>query len=205
MDLAWVGPRACRHEAVIEEAMRQSPVLPARFATLFRSIANLEQFLSSRSDRIASFFHWLGDRQEWAVKGLVDRARVRTALSSEAQAKVADALPGVAYFQRKRNETSSAKEFNQRLKAICQEAALDLQQAANGFRERRIVDPAAGQSTSEVISTWAFVLPPAAEEDFRQRLDRLNRLHISTGLAFRLSGPWPPYSFAPPLASEEQV
>ena len=46
MDLAWVAPRVCRHEAVIEEAMRQSPVLPARFATLFQTIASLAQFLS---------------------------------------------------------------------------------------------------------------------------------------------------------------
>ncbi len=205
MDLAWVGPRACQHEAVIEEAMRQSPVLPARFGTLFRSIASLDEFLSCQNDRIASFFHWLGDRREWAVKGMVDRARAQTPHSAEGQANTADALPGVAYFQRKRNETSAAKELNQRLKAICREVALDLQQASNGFRERRVVDPAAGESPSEVIASWAFVLPPAAEEEFRQRLERLNRLHISTGLAFRLSGPWPPYSFAPLLASEGQI
>jgi hypothetical protein len=190
---------------VIEEAMRQSPVLPARFATLFQSIASLEQFLHDQNDRIASFFHWLGDRQEWAVKGLVDRTRARTAIAAEEQAKVADALPGTAYFQRKRIETSSAKDLNQHLKAICQEAALDLQRAANGFHERKVVDSEGGESTTEVISSWAFVLPPAAEQNFRQRLDRLNRLHLSTGLAFCLSGPWPPYSFAPLLASEGQV
>ena len=37
-DLEWLGPRVCRHEAAIEEVMRQTPVLPARFATLFTSI-----------------------------------------------------------------------------------------------------------------------------------------------------------------------
>ena len=35
--LSWVGPRALRHEAVIEEVMASSPVLPARFGTLFSS------------------------------------------------------------------------------------------------------------------------------------------------------------------------
>jgi Gas vesicle synthesis protein GvpL/GvpF len=205
MDLAWIGPRACRHEAVIEETMRQSPVMPARFATLFRTIVSLEQFLSVHNDQIASFFHWLGDRQEWAVKGFVDRALARTALSAEGQAKIPDALPGMTYFQRKRNETSSVKELNQRLKTICREAALELQQAANGFHERRVVDSADGQSPFEVISTWAFVFSPVAETSFRERVERLNRLHTSTGLAFRLSGPWPPYSFTPLLASEEQA
>lgn len=34
-DLAWLAPRACRHQAVLEQAMRQGPVWPARFGTLF--------------------------------------------------------------------------------------------------------------------------------------------------------------------------
>ncbi len=41
-DLSWLGPRVCRHEAVIEEAMRRGPVLPARFATLFASADSLQ-------------------------------------------------------------------------------------------------------------------------------------------------------------------
>src|ERR1035441_8568958 len=40
-DLTWLGLRACQHEAVIEEVMSQTPVLPARFATLFTSIDSL--------------------------------------------------------------------------------------------------------------------------------------------------------------------
>ena len=40
-DLAWLGPRVCRHEAVIEEIMSRVPVLPARFATLFTSVGQL--------------------------------------------------------------------------------------------------------------------------------------------------------------------
>ena len=45
-DLAWLGPRVCRHEAVIEEVMRQAPVLPARFATLFTSLDSLRAVCS---------------------------------------------------------------------------------------------------------------------------------------------------------------
>src|ERR1035441_9534100 len=40
-DLAWLGPRVCRHESVIEEFMRHGPVLPARFATLDRKSTRL--------------------------------------------------------------------------------------------------------------------------------------------------------------------
>src|SRR5208282_486821 len=44
-DLAWLAPRACRHQAVLEQVMRWGPVLPARFGTLFSSMAKLESFL----------------------------------------------------------------------------------------------------------------------------------------------------------------
>lgn len=201
MDLAWLAPRVCRHEAVIEEAMRQSPVLPARFATLFQTIASLAQFLSSHDDRIDSFFHWLGDRQEWGVKALVDRARAQTAFSTTDPDK-AERSPGAAFLRRKRDEAASAMELNRRLRLICQKAALDLQQAAQGFCERTVTEAGPEEPPSTVISNWAFVFPLSAEADFRKRLDRLNRLLNGSGIGFRLSGPWPPYSFAPALVSE---
>ena len=38
--LDWVAPRAVRHEAVIEEVMAYSPVLPLPFGTLFSITAS---------------------------------------------------------------------------------------------------------------------------------------------------------------------
>ena len=37
-DLAWVAPRALRHEEVILTVMEQGPVLPVRFGTVFSSL-----------------------------------------------------------------------------------------------------------------------------------------------------------------------
>src|SRR3972149_2290049 len=37
-DLAWIGPRACRHEEVILAARRHVPVLPVRFGTVFSTL-----------------------------------------------------------------------------------------------------------------------------------------------------------------------
>src|ERR1035441_10314340 len=42
-DLAWLGPRVCRHEAVIDQVLCHGPVLPARFATLFTSVDSLRR------------------------------------------------------------------------------------------------------------------------------------------------------------------
>jgi hypothetical protein len=47
---------------------------------------------------------------------------------------------------------------------------------------------------------WAFLLSPATIEDFRVRLDRFNSGEAFPGLMLTLTGPWPPYSFAPDLS-----
>jgi len=52
---------------------------------------------------------------------------------------------------------------------------------------------------AEVILNWAFLLARRAVDEFQAKLDRLNR-EVFSGLALTLSGPWPPYSFAPDLS-----
>ena len=54
-DLAWLAPRACRHEAVLEQVMRLGAVLPARFGTLFSSTASLESFMRQHEAAIGRF------------------------------------------------------------------------------------------------------------------------------------------------------
>lgn len=197
-DLAWVGPRACHHEAVVEEVMRQAPVAPARFATLFRSQESLNQFLAEHGQALAAFFAELGDQREWGVKGL----RIRT--PETAAPALAAGSPGTHYFQQRRMELASRKRLHLWLQQACQKAAAELCGHAGGFRERKVIEPADAESGAETIFNWAFLLRPAAEAEFSSAVDRLNREHSGRGLRFVRSGPWPPYSFAPALAPETQ-
>jgi hypothetical protein len=196
-DLAWLGPRACRHAAVIEEVMRQTPVLPARFATLFTSLDSLQQAVYEHREAITGFFDRLGDKQEWAVKGLLDRAGALRRLGASA-APAPDTSPGSRYFQEKRIQAQLERDFNLRLKEFCRRAAAALGTQANGFRER----PALGAvAEAEVVLNWAFLVLPSALEDFRVRLDRFNGEEAFPGLLLTLTGPWPAYSFAPDLSA----
>jgi hypothetical protein len=199
-DLAWLGPRVCRHEAVIEEVMRQTPVLPARFATLFTSPDSVEQSVLEHREAITGFFARLGDQQEWAVKGLLDRAGSLRKLGA-AEAPAPSAAPGARYFQEKRIKAQVEKDFNLRLKEFCRRAAAALGAHPDEFRERKVLAPAADAEDAEIVLNWAFLVAPAALDDFRLRLERLNAGEGFPGLRLELTGPWPPYSFAPRLSS----
>jgi hypothetical protein len=198
-DLAWLGPRVCRHEAVIEQAMSRASVLPARFATLFSSLDSLEQFILEHREAVAGFFADLGDKQEWAVKGLLDRAAAMERLSHPATT-AEERSPGARYFEQKRLKAQAEREFSQRLKEFCRRAAMVLGAYAGGFRERKVLTPVAEGSEAEVVLNWAFLLPPGAIEDFRTTLERLNDGEAFPGLMLALTGPWPPYSFVPDLS-----
>ena len=202
-DLAWLGPRVCRHEAVIEELMSRAPVLPARFGTLFTSVDSLQQSVLAHAEGITDFFAQLGDQQEWAVKGLLDRAGALRGLGVSVLAAEAApaAAPGARYFQEKRIQAQCERDLNLRLKEHCRRAAAVLGRESGGFRERRVPGPGAAGSDVEVVLNWAFLVSPAALIDFRARLDRFNGAEEFPGLTLTVTGPWPPYSFAPDLSA----
>jgi hypothetical protein len=199
-DLACLGPKVCRHEAVIEEAMRRGAVLPARFATLFTSLDSLKNFVVEHQEAIAGFFTQIGDRQEWAVKGLLDRAAALERLNWPATGQdEPECAPGARYFEQRRRKTQAEREFGRRLQEFCQQAAVSLGATADRFRERKALPPLEGQA--EAVLNWAFLLAPAEMERFRASLDRLNRDEAFPGLRLALTGPWPPFSFAPDLSA----
>jgi hypothetical protein len=202
-DLTWLGPRVCQHEAVIEEVMSQTPVLPARFATLFTSIDSLKQSVLEHREAIAGFFAQLGDKQEWAVKGLLSRndAPERVGLPNQlaVEGRAPGASPGARYFQEKRIKAQWERDFNFRLKDFCRRAAA-LAAHAGSFRERKVLAPVTEGTDAEAVLNWAFLLSPAALDEFRECLERLNGCEAFPGLMLTPTGPWPPYSFVPDLS-----
>jgi hypothetical protein len=203
-DLAWLGPRVCRHEAVVEEISDRVPVLPARFATLFTSLDSLQRFVVEHRDAVAAFFSELGDREEWAVKGMLDRPQALAGPGAPGQpaadARAPAASPGARYFEEKRIKVQWERDFNFRLKEFCRRAAAALAEHAGSFRERKALAPVEAGSGAEAVLNWAFLVAPAALDEFRGCLARFNESEAFPGLALTLTGPWPPYSFVPDLA-----
>jgi len=202
-DLAWVGPRALRHEAVVEEVMRHSPVLPARFGTLFSSQERLAEFVDRHAAAISQFLERVAEQEEWSVRGLLDKkqaGRALTSVSLAAQAaQLAALLPGRRYFEEQRIRAGAEKELCLWLKETRRQVANQLMKQASDFCDCASVPLEPPESGIEVVVNWAFLLPKRAMPAFRVRIDQVNEKHAMGGLVLELSGPWPPYHFVPPL------
>jgi hypothetical protein len=205
-DLAWIGPRVVRHQGVVNLVMRHSPVLPARFGTIFFSAANLEKILHLHYDVIAEFLTQVADHEEWAVKGLLNQAQAKDRLFSLKLAQEGDRLgalsPGKRYFEEQRLRSACNQELQQWIEEVCQEVGTDLRDYAAEVRQRRLLSRDATGSDQDMIVNWAFLVPSQAVPVFQARIQEANARFADRGLVFECTGPWPPYSFTPSLDLE---
>ena len=139
-DLTWLAARACRHQAVLEQVMRLGPVLPARFGTLFSSPASLESFLRKHEAAIARFLEWVRGREEWAVKGFLDRERAEAAWVARRRPETPGApgsSPGVAYLQEQSLRLEASRALDDRLAEACHGLLNELNPLASEIVPRR--------------------------------------------------------------------
>jgi hypothetical protein len=205
-DPQWVGPRAVRHGRVIERTMQYSPVLPARFATLFSSRQSLGSLIERNRPEITRFLDKVDDCDEWSVKAFVIQSRAKERLLAEELAKRSEDLwslsPGVRYFKEKQIADRIDKQLSEWLKEVCLCVGRDLCECSIDRCTRNL--PATGKTEDkmEPVLHWAFLVPHTGFSGFRDTIDRVNAAVCEQGLVFELSGPWPPYSFSPRLETE---
>lgn len=202
-DPAWLGPRICRHEEVVEKVMKISPVLPLRFGTIFSSLESLEKRINAHRDAILDFLAQVAGREEWAVKGYLDRPlalreMVAGKLAQE-EARLRDMNPGQRYFEEKKVQVASQGHLREWLQEVCHEVARGLGQHTTGFCRRKLQPSPAQGSNLEMVANWAFLVPSERKESFQAKLQQEGESFAASGLSFEQSGPWPPYSFAPAL------
>jgi len=205
-DLKWVGPRACRHQEVIEQAMRYSPVLPARFGTLFSSLDVLAGLLEASGEAVDAFLEEVAGREEWSLKGMMEKERAAAGLLDAAMgaqaAELASLSPGKRYFQEQRIRAGVEKGLKAWLRDVAQVLREDLAGLGAEVAPRRLLSREATGHERDMVLNWAVLLPREALGAFEDRVERANRDWADRGLAFETSGPWPAYSFAPVLEIE---
>jgi hypothetical protein len=207
-NLEWLGPRACRHQAAIDQVMQTAPVLPARFGSLFSSLEHLEVFLSANAPGIRRFLEHTAGRDEWAVKGYVGRTRAEARMLARLQSAEGEpggSSPGAAYLREQRLQIKAKRALVGWIEEASDGLMKKLDVLAVESCQRRLLLQAEPESESEMVLNWAFLVPRPALGDFRAMVAQADGQCRPDGLRFELSGPWPPYSFFPELVTGPPV
>lgn len=196
-DPAWVAVHACRHGAVLECARAQAAVFPVRFGTLFSGPAALEQATDTHRDEILRSLASVRGRDEWAVKGFLDRPAAEAALWTRLQTECGDTAsssPGVRHLQEQRLRRQAAKRVNGWLQDTGDALLEQLCAAADDFRARAPLSPPAAPECDMVLN-WAFLVSRGNSEAFCARVERAGADLSAFGLRLECTGAWPAYSF----------
>ena len=196
-DIAWVGPRALRHQAVLVAAHRVAAVFPLPFGTLFSSRAALECEMERRQHEIDTALRRLAGCSEWAVQGTLDHAAALDARVREAIAEgryVPSAMPGRRHLEEQRLRRGLEADLGDWARAAAASLAQALRRASTDFVERRV-------PTGQALAfNWAFLVPNPSVDAFQSTVTAALPELARYGLSVVCKGPWPGYSFTGPRA-----
>ena len=202
-DLAWVAPRALRHEEVVMTSMEHGSVLPVRFGTVFSSLAAVAEPVRHNQNALKKFFQDTAGKQEWSLKGYVDlpqaRARMTAARLAAEQKQLAELSPGKRYFSEQKIKGEVDKATTAWLKGIGEEIGKLAQEMSVGFSECRIQSREVTGRGEEMFFHRALLVPDGFVATLEHMTDEWNKRHETQGLHIELNGPWPPYHFTPAL------
>lgn len=204
----WVTPRALRHGQVVQDMSERSPVLPASFGSLFSSVDRLISLAESNYDVISNFLELIKDRQEWAIKAYLDRQRLKTSLFKKRLDGMEDELsklsPGVRYFREKQLQTEIDKEIMSKVNSEINKIADDLAVVSDYLQTRKAGKTAFDENDKELVAKWAILVNVADMPKLEALITAKKSDPMLEGIELGISGPWPPYSFAPALQMEDQ-
>jgi hypothetical protein len=189
-DITWLGPRLCRHGAIIDAVKANGAVFTLPFGTLFSSLDALDREMEVSGDLIISTLQKVDQCDEWALEGSLDRD---LALEVQFAEKITNgqltlpASPGRRHLEEKRIRREMAFDLDDCLQPHLEWTRTVLAANAKDFRYR--------SHAENLAFNWAFLVSCLDRDAFLQCADEVITRGAETGLSIRLTGPWPPYSF----------
>lgn len=203
-DPAWIVPRVCRHETVLETIMEQGPVLPVRFGAVFSSRQALREIVVRNGSAIDRFLEFISGKQEWSFKAFLrDEQAVDWLLNNDPDLaerfRRLSQSPGVHYLQEKQLQAAARKQVQAWVKDRLGEILDQLRPLVLDLAERKRKQAAPSSTAGELVLNCAVLLPSEGSEGFQHAVEQLQQESGPQGLLLESRGPWPPYHFCPEL------
>jgi hypothetical protein len=181
--------------------MKNTCVIPFKFATLFNTEDNLKTMLGQHLEGFRDILKKLEDKEEWGVKIYCNSEKLKENLIQTDEQllnidkKINSSAPGKAYLLKKKKEEllniAVNKKFNEygqisfdRLRERSQEAGIN-----------KLLPKEVTERNDEMILNSAFLINKDKVGDFLNIVDDLRVEYTDKGLFFDCTGPWPPYNF----------
>jgi hypothetical protein len=208
-ELEWLERIARTHEAVVERAMERQTVLPARLATVYRNERDVVRMLESEQEALVAALERVRGTREWGIKAFADRNQLTESVrrssddAAELRAVAEGKSGGTGYFAWKAHD-EFVRQAAAETKALCATSTHDrLRALAAAARLQPLRSNALSREEGELILSGAYLVRHEQEDTFHGAVRALESELAPLGVSLQLTGPWPPYNFADPVATVE--
>jgi hypothetical protein len=193
-DLEWLERVAREHEAVLEDVLGATTIVPLRLCTIFDDADGARRMLERERDALSRALAWLEGRQEWGVKLLVEGERLAPTAAPAGEA--AQSEGGAAYLARRRNE----RQAREAARTLAVQIVDDVDQALRAHAIDAVRLPAQNRElsghTGDMLLNGAYLVEADGVDALRATADELRDRYGDYGAQLVVTGPWPPYNFA---------
>ena len=194
-DLDWLEATARAHHRIIGALARQGPLVPIRLATVYSSDGGVVAMLAGRDEDFRAALGRIRGRMEWGVKAYAAGRPEPQDASPGAEAPARpESGAGAAYLRRRRDQLTAQRNSRRDMLANAETIHAELSEHAVGARLHPPQAPQLTGNKAMMILNAAYLLDDERAEDFASVVAALAERYPSVEL--KLTGPWPPYSFA---------
>lgn len=198
----WLERNAITHMKVLSALSECGSVLPFKLGTIFTELASLENFIGEYTETLNDHLAKISGREEWAVKGFVNRHGLAEKLNTgseiirNVELEISKSSSGRSFFLSRKKETLINQEtqkmsdaFGKRACEIVDSLCVEMRSLPIEFSTPHV----------DLVFNMACLVNLADREKFLKGIRQLNddRQGNVVGHCFfiELTGPWPPFSF----------
>lgn len=199
-DVSWLQRVAIRHDEIICQVARSSPVLPLRLGTVFQSRASLLVAATRVRKTVSDFLHTVGDRQEWTAKLYLEKHAAPEFSgndSSPRSGRNSSESAGADYMRRKKAQLQISQERRADLKREIEAVENQLKSNADVACRSRLLSEDLTGRPEKMVFNGAFLLAAPRVKTWLEQAARIREFVRRKGLLLEIAGPWPPYHFCP--------
>lgn len=196
-DLDWLAATARAHDGVISAVARFGAVVPLRMATVYLDDDRVRQLLESRRVDFIAALDRVSGRAELGVKAYADPALLG-GCDEAAEIGSGQKISGTAYLMRRRRALMSREEAYRVASEAAERIHARLMEYAVDGKRKPVSDRSLSNRKAWTVLNGSYLVDTQLADAFEAAVADVG--HDMTGIELKVTGPWPPYSFAGDVA-----
>jgi len=189
-DVTWLERTVRIHHGAVDALVRAGPVLPMRYATVYREESSVAAMLETHRERLAAALERITGRTEWGVKVYLAH---RSATESDGARPADQSSPGTAYLLRRKAQRDDRLQTRQRAGEEADRIHEALAAAAVENARHPLQTAEASGRGEPMVLNGAYLVDDERLPAFEKAVASCAADHGA--LRVEVTGPWPAYSF----------